>query len=470
MRLAEIPAVRSGREGAAVTAGAPILTGTFVLDTSVLLADPESIYAFGGADVVLPLKVIEELDNHKGRLDEVGRAARTTARLLEELRSTSAGQDLVEPTPLVGGGTLRVVINGLRLDRIRELGLDVDKADNRILAAALGIEAPVTLVSADVNLRLKAAAVGLRAEEYRQVRSSFHTEAHPGWRPVAVSARLVDELYEAAGRGIDDGVLAPGDLEAVRTLATNEFGVLGAGQQSALVRRRKGSIRVLPRHAEAWGLRPRSKEQRFALDLLMDADVPIVGLSGRAGTGKTILAIAAGLEQTFEPGEGHHYDRIMIIRPLVAVGRQDIGFLPGDKSEKLEPWFATVEDTMTALRDDLDHAKARAMLEDWVEQGTLSMEAVTFLRGRSLQRTFIVVDEAQNLEPLTLKTILTRLGSGSKVVLIGDVSQIDSPFVSERTSAISILADRFAGQELFGHLVLTQGERSAVADLAAELL
>ncbi|MDQ6838023.1 MAG: PhoH family protein [Actinomycetota bacterium] len=441
-----------------------------MLDTSVLLADPESIFSFATADVVLPLKVIEELDNHKGRLDDVGRAARTVARLVEELRATSPGKDLKEPTPLAGGGTLRVVINGVRLDRIRELGLDIDKADNRILAAALGIDGQVTLVSADVNLRLKAAAVGLKAEEYRQVRASFHTEAHPGWKALDVSARLIDDLFESNGRGLSDSELADDDRETVSALAVNEFGVLNAGQQSALVRRHSARLQVLPRRSEAWGLRPRSKEQRFALDLLMDPRVPIVGLSGRAGTGKTILAIAAGLEQTFEPGEAQHYERIMIIRPLVAVGRQDIGFLPGDKNEKLEPWFATVEDTMAALREDVDHTKARAMLEGWVEEGKLSMEAVTFLRGRSLQRTFIIVDEAQNLEPLTLKTILTRLGAGSKVALVGDVSQIDSPFVSERTSAISILADRFSGQELFGHLVLTQGERSPVADLAAELL
>lgn len=443
---------------------------TKVLDTSVLLADPESIFSFGDADVVLPLKVIEELDSHKQRLDEVGRAARTVARLLEQLRTASPGQDLTERTPLAGGGSLRVVINGLRLDRVRELGLDVDKADNRILAAALGIDPPVALVSADVNLRLKAAALGLVAEENRQVRSGFHTDARPGWKAVEVSSGLVDAVYDAGSRGIGEQEVPEADREALRALHVNEFAVLCAGRQSALARRRRDGLRLVPHLQEAWGLRPRSKEQRFALDLLMDPAVPIVGLSGRAGTGKTILAVAAALEQTFEPGAGRRYDRVMIIRPLVAVGRQDIGFLPGDKAEKLEPWFSTVEDTMAALRDDLDPARARSMLEGWVEEGSLSMEAVTFLRGRSLQRTFMIVDEAQNLEPLTLKTILTRLGSGSKVALIGDVSQIDSPWVSERTSALSVLADRFAGQELFGHLVLNQGERSAVADLAAELL
>ncbi|MDQ6799149.1 MAG: PIN domain-containing protein, partial [Actinomycetota bacterium] len=220
--MAEISAARSG-QGAA-TASPPATT--VVLDTSVLLADPESIFSFGAADVVLPLKVIEELDNHKGRFDEVGRAARAVARLLEELRATSPGKDLKEPTPLVGGGTLRVVINGLKLDRVRQLGLDIAKADNRILAAALGIDQPVTLVSADVNLRLKAAAVGLNAEEYRQVRANFHTEAHPGWKSLVVPARLIDDLFDAGSRGLNDSDLTDDHRDAIRTLAVNEFGVL----------------------------------------------------------------------------------------------------------------------------------------------------------------------------------------------------------------------------------------------------
>lgn len=470
MTLADMSAETSLEGVGATESGKPTTSTTVVLDTSVLLADPESIFAFPGDDVVLPLKVIEELDNHKGRLDPVGHAARSAARLLEQLRVTSPDRDLRAPVPLYQGGTLRVVINGQKLDKVEHLGLDIAKADNRILAAALGLGddgKPVKLVSADVNLRLKAAAVGLEAEEYRQTRVGFHTEARPGWHSVEVSSALVEALYDAWEVGDDE--IDTDDWDAVAALAVNEYGVLTAGRQSALVRRGRGGLRVLPKRQEAWGMRPRSKEQRFALDLLLDPEVPIVGLSGRAGTGKTMLAIAAGLEQTFEPGS-KRYERIMIIRPMVAVGRQEVGFLPGDLRDKLEPWFATVEDTMAALRDDHSHAGARKQLEEWIDMGQVDMQAVTFLRGRSLQRTFIIVDEAQNLEPLTLKTILTRLGEGSKVVLVGDVSQIDSPFVSERTSAISVLADRFAGQDLFGHLVLTQGERSAVADLAAELL
>jgi PhoH-like ATPase len=457
--LAELPSTTQTSKEVAVTV---------VLDTSVLLADPESIFAFPGADVVLPLKVIEELDNHKGRLDPVGRAARTVARLLEDLRVTGPGKDLRVPVPLSQGGTLRVVINGQKLDQVEHLGLDIAKADNRILAAALGLagDARVVLVSADVNLRLKAAALGLEAEEYRQTRPGFHSEAHPGWRPIDVSGALIDALF--ASRWVARDSLGDSDRAALAELEVNEFGVLTAGGQSALARRHRDGLRLVVEQ-EAWGMKARSKEQRFAMDLLMDPDVPIVGLSGKAGTGKTMLAIAAGLEQTFEP-RTKRYDRLMIIRPMVPVGRQEVGFLPGDLKEKLQPWFATVEDTMAALRDDQSQTDARKQLEMWVESGEIDMQPVTYLRGRSLQRTYILIDEAQNLEALTLKTILTRLGSGSKVVLVGDVSQIDSPFVSERTSAISLLADRFSGQELFGHLVLTKGERSAVADLAAELL
>lgn len=446
--LAELPSTTHSSKEVAVTV---------VLDTSVLLADPESIFAFPGADVVLPLKVIEELDNHKGRLDPVGRAARTVARLLEDLRVTGPGKDLRVPVPLSQGGTLRVVINGQKLDQVEHLGLDIAKADNRILAAALGLagDARVVLVSADVNLRLKAAALGLEAEEYRQTRPGFHSEAHPGWRPVDVSGALIDALF--ASRWVARDSLGDSDRSALAELEVNEFGVLTAGGQSALARRHRDGLRLVVEQ-EAWGMKARSKEQRFAMDLLMDPDVPIVGLSGKAGTGKTMLAIAAGLEQTFEP-RTKRYDRLMIIRPMVPVGRQEVGFLPGDLKEKLQPWFATVEDTMAALRDDQSQTDARKQLEMWVESGEIDMQPVTYLRGRSLQRTYILIDEAQNLEALTLKTILTRLGSGSKVVLVGDVSQIDSPFVSERTSAISLLADRFSGQELFGHLVLTKGER-----------
>lgn len=443
-------------------------TVTVVLDTCVLLADPHALYAFAGQHVVLPLTVIEELDGQKTRLDDVGRAARTTARLLEELRVANGG-DLRAPVALPGGGTLRIEFNGLKTDLLRSKGLSVERNDNRILAAALGLAehahaagGQLLLVSNDINMRLKASAIGIAAVEHH-ARGSQRA-AHPGWYSLDVDGGTIDELYRDKRLGRDHPALAALDEDA----SVNEFVVLHAGQQSALGRIRGETVTLLRRRS-AWGLTPRAKEQQFALELLMEPDVPVVGLSGPAGTGKTILALAAALEQTFEP-HNRVYDRVMILRPVMPVGRQEIGFLPGDIEAKLGPYFEAIVDTMVALGEHVSHAQARATLNDWVARGQLSMDAVSFLRGRSLQRTFVLVDEAQNQEALTLKTILTRIGEGSKVVFVGDISQIDNPYVGAETNALATLIGRFRHEEIFGYMHLTRGERSTVADRAAELL
>lgn len=431
-----------------------------VIDTSVLLADPDSLDGFPGCDIVLPVTVIEELDAAKSRIDDQGAAARRVVRRLEELRASSGG-DLRRPVP-VGGedSSLRVELNGLRLDILSGHGLRTDRGDNRILAAALGLlesGLPVTLVSVDVNLRVKAAALGLFARDWHPAR--YRVDPRPGWREIDVPASLVDAVY--AGTAALPVGLAD-DAEA------NEFFVLRNGSQSALCRVR-GDRLVRVKQSSAWGLEPRSKEQIFALDLLLDPEVPVVGLSGPAGTGKTILALAAGLEQTFEPSS-QIFDRLIILRPVQSVGGQDLGFLPGTVEEKLGPWFDAVIDALVALGDRLSYPDARRMVDMWVQQGRMSLDAVTYLRGRSLRRSFVLVDESQNLEQLTLKTILTRVGEGSKVVFLGDTSQIDNPYVSRDSNALAVLTDRLAGQDLFGHLTLTRGERSKVATLAADLL
>lgn len=430
-----------------------------VIDTSVLLADPDSLEGFPGADVVLPVTVIEELDAAKSRIDDQGAAARRVVRRLEELRAFSGG-DLRRPVPVGKDSSVRVELNGLRLDMLAAHGLRTERGDNRILAAALGLlesGSPVTLVSVDVNLRVKAAALGLVARDWHPAR--HRVDARPGWRELEVEASLVDAVYQGpvpVPEGLASGAEA------------NEFLVLRNGSQSALARVRSGRlVRVKP--SSAWGLEPRSKEQVFALDLLLDESVPVVGLSGPAGTGKTILALAAGLEQTFEPSS-QVFDRLIILRPVQSVGGQDLGFLPGTLEEKLGPWFDAVIDALVALGDRLSYPDARRMVDMWVQQGRMSLDAVTYLRGRSLRRSYVLVDESQNLEQLTLKTILTRLGEGSKVVFLGDTSQIDNPYVSRDSNALAVLTDRLAGQELFGHLTLTRGERSPVATLAADLL
>ncbi len=434
-----------------------------VLDTSVLVADPSALHAHAGAELVIPLTVIEELDGLKARSDDVGRAARTALRTLEELR-TRAGGSLAEP---VGrgdgaGGTVRIELNGVQRHLLVEHGLDPAKPDNRIIGAALGqaVHGPVRVVSNDAALRIKAAHLGLEADEHRP--SGRRIDHRPqGWTALEAAASTIDRLYGAGGVGVEAVAGAGG-------VGENTFVVVRAGSQSALARRVGDELVLLSGASpEAWGLRARSKEQRFALELLLDPDVSVVALDGRAGTGKTILAVAAGLEQVVER---RRYERVTIYRPLVPVGRADLGFLPGGLDEKLDPWMAAVHDAIVALTDRRSSTDARTLIDELTHRGTLSLESVTFLRGRSLQRQITIVDEAQNLEPTTLKTILTRVGEGTKIVFTGDTSQIDAPYVGESNNALAVLISAFAGQRCFGHVTLTAGERSDVASLAAELL
>jgi len=378
---------------------------------------------------------------------------RQVLRRIEALRDHG---DLRDPVALPGGATLRVEPNGLHLGALAERGLDADKPDNRILAAALG-QAQVlaghgcTLLSNDAALRIKAAQLGLAATEVAPSRLANDV----GWERIEVPGEVIDQVYSGV---FSDTV--PTEMDQV---PQNRFAVLAAPSQSALVRRSStGLVRV--RDREAWGLHPRTKEQRFALDLLMDPEIEVVALEGAAGTGKTILALAAGLEQVVEQ---RRYRKVRVFRPIVPVDRSELGFLPGDVEEKLNPWMAAVTDALEALSGE---EGARNVAEELQALGQLSLEAVTFLRGRTLAHSWVLVDEAQNLSPAALKTILTRAGEGTKVVLTGDCSQIDQPYLSADSNALSVLRDRFCGQQGFGWLRLTNCERSRVASLAAELL
>ncbi|MFN8020502.1 MAG: PhoH family protein [Acidimicrobiales bacterium] len=434
-----------------------------MLDTSVLVADPSSIHGFGDADVVIPLTVIEELDSLKTRMDDVGRAARTALRAIEDLR-VGAGGSLATAVPLREGatGTLQIEINGVQKHLLVEHGLDPHVPDNRIIGAALGQAqlAPTTMVSNDAALRIKAAHLGLQAAEHRPVGRSVDTR-DSGWRTLAAVPGVIDTLYAA-------GAIGDVELPEAADAKENTFAVLRAGSQSALVRRMDGEWVLLPHQApEAWGLRARSKEQRFALELLADPEVSVVALDGRAGTGKTVLAIAAGLEQVVE---ARAFERLAIYRPLVPVGRADVGFLPGGLDEKLDPWMSAIHDAIVALTDQRSSHDARTLIDELTTRNQLSLESVTFLRGRSLHRQIVIVDEAQNLEPTTLKTILTRIGEGTKVIFTGDTSQIDAPYLGESNNALAVLIQAFGGQRCFGHVTLTACERSNVASLAAELL
>ena len=346
-------------------ASEPPAATRMVLDTSVLISDPDSITAFPGADTVIPLVVVEELDQHKSRLDDVGRAARAVIRAIEELRTANGG-DIRQPVPLPDGGTLRIETNGLHLNEIREHGLDPTKNDNRILAASLGqaVHGRTVVVSNDAALRIKAAQLGLEAMEHQRLRGRTNVERPAGWTTIEVSAATIDALYaQHAAIGIDE--LDPRDVDSVQELLVDRYAVLRAGSQSALVRHVEGELQPLQRVPEPWGLRPRSKEQQFALDLLLDPEVRVVALDGMAGTGKTILALAAGLEQVMESSL---YDKVAVYRPVVPVGKAELGFLPGTLDEKLNPWMTAVHDALVALTERRSHADARAMLDELTQR------------------------------------------------------------------------------------------------------
>ncbi len=410
--------------------------------------------------MIIPLTVIEELDGLKSRSDDVGRSARSALRAIEELRVQHGGS-LAEPVP-VGDGTLQIEINGIQKHLLTEHGLDAALADNRIIGAALGQTAkgPTVMVSNDAALRIKAAHLGVPANEHQP--TGRRSDDRPaGWSVVEVGSDAIDAVYAA-------GAICVADVPELADLNINEYAILRRGSQSALTRRTGEDLVLLPHTTpEAWGLRPRNKEQRFSLDLLLDPNIAVVALDGRAGTGKTILAIAAALEQVVE---NRLYDRVAIYRPLIPVGRADVGFLPGGLDEKLDPWMSAIHDAIVALSDQNNSRDAKRLIEELSSRGQLSLESVTFLRGRSLQRQFVVIDEAQNLEPTTLRTILTRVGQGTKVVFTGDTSQIDAPYLGESNNALAVLTNAFAGQSCFGHITLTTCERSDVASLAAELL
>ncbi len=447
--------------------GAP--AKTVVLDTSVLVADPDALQQFEGCALKVPLTVIEELDGLKARPDGVGRSAREALRGIEALR-VGAGGSLADPVALDHGGTLAIMLNGVNQTLLGEHYLDPASPDNRIIGTALGLllgGLEVEVVSNDAALRIKAAHVGLAAKEYVPISAYGRELGSAGWHTLAgLDAALIDGLFA-------DRAVAAADVPGTEVVHENEFAVLRAGQQSALTRRKGDQLCLLRQNQEAFDLKPRNVEQRLALDLLLDPDVSVVALDGPAGTGKTLLAVAAGLEQVWNHPSSRRYERLAIYRPVVAVGRQDLGYLPGTLDEKHDPWMGAIHDAVVAMTDGRRKSAADETIAQITAEGRLTMESVTYLRGRSLHGTWVLLDEAQNLEPSLAKTVLTRAAEGTKVVFTGDTSQIDAPFLSAETNAMSVLTAALGGGRgggLFGHIRLTQGERSPVATMAAELL
>jgi PhoH-like ATPase len=430
---------------------------TFVLDTCVLIADPRAILRFDEHDVVLPLVVVEELDRQKARMDEVGTGARAAIRLLEELGASRDG-GLREPVSLPGGGTLRIELNGIMSERLPTV-LDPRTPDHRILATCLNLgDAPV-LVTKDAALRIKGAQLGVAVQDYRA--DTVPVEQ--------IGAGVVEHQTDAAtiDRLFDEGKLELDDVDA----SVNDFLILRSGaSRSALARVIQTDptcvVERMPTHVRAFGIEPKNVAQTVALHHLLDPDIAAVSLMGMAGTGKTFLALAAALEQVLEQSR---YRRVSVYRPLVAVGRQEVGFLPGDLSEKLTPWMAAVHDNLYALFSDSGVDGARGAIEELMDRGELEMAAVTYLRGRSITGEFVIIDEAQNLELPTLKVILTRMSRDSKVVFCGDLSQVDNPYISP-FGGMAALIEKFRGSPLFAHVTLERSVRSPLAEMAATVL
>jgi PhoH-like ATPase len=421
---------------------------TYVIDTSVLLADPYALRRFAEHEVVVPVVVITELEA-KRHHPELGFFARTALRFLDDLRLTYGRLD--EPVPVGdSGGSLKVELNHTDPDVLPQ-GFRLGDNDSRILAVARNLQAEgrhVVLVSKDLPMRVKASSVGLAAEEYRA-----GTVVESGWTGIAeltVAAAELDALY--------DGQLV--DIDAARDLPCHTGLVLQSERGSALGRVTPGKqVRLVRGDREAFGLRGRSAEQRVALDMLLDPDIGIVSLGGRAGTGKSALALCAGLEMVLER---RLYKKVMVFRPLYAVGGQDLGYLPGSEAEKMNPWGQAVFDTLSALTTD-------DVIEEVTDRGMLEVLPLTHVRGRSLHDAFVVVDEAQSLERNVLLTVLSRVGANSKVVLTHDVAQRDNLRVGRHDGVVAVV-ERLKGHPLFAHVTLTRSERSPVAALVTEML
>jgi len=434
----------------------------FVLDTNVLLHDPRAIFSFEDNDVVIPIVVIEELDKFKKGIDEIGRNARQISRILDEHRQKGK---LSQGVQLEGGGCLRVELNHQSTEHLPH-ELIAEKADNRILATALNLKhdnLPVVLVTKDTNLRIKADALGLRAEDYESDNITLD-ELYSGEKELDVEPGAIEEFYAKGELSAADPKPFPNEFVLIKNSANPS--------QTALARysqQKKALTPIMGVKHGVWGISARNKQQQFALDLLLNDDIRLVTLVGRAGTGKTLLALAAGLEKTIE---SRAFQRLVVSRPVFPLGK-DIGFLPGDIEEKLRPWMQPIRDNLDFLMGAsavAGRAKGKKDLQSLFDLGMIEVEPLTYIRGRSMPNQYLIVDEAQNLTPHEIKTIITRAGEGTKIVLTGDPYQIDNPYIDSSSNGLSFVVERFKEESIAGHITLVKGERSDLAELAATLL
>jgi PhoH-like ATPase len=441
----------------------------FVLDTNVLLHDPQSLFAFHDNEVIIPAIVLEELDSKKRLADELGRNARSVSRLLDQMREEG---HLHEGIVLPGGGLLKVELNHRSFLRVQEMFGEMSN-DNRILAVALNYQMEqdtqpeehrrsVVLVSKDVLVRIKADVLGLQAQDYLSDRNVVDSDLYTGYLTLFVHPSVIDEFYTYR-------FLSVNHLQLRAKLNPNEFVILRdelGTSKSALLKVSPDGVRLEPLYLSndpIWGITARNAQQRMALELLLNDDIPLVTLSGKAGTGKTLLALAAGLMKVEDE---HKYKKLLIARPVVPMGK-DIGYLPGEKEEKLRPWMQPIYDNLEYL---FDTKKAGDIDKILMGMGSIQVEALTYIRGRSIPGQFIIIDEAQNLTKHEVKTIVSRVGEGSKIVLMGDPGQIDHPYLDSLSNGLTHIVEKFKYEGISGHMTLEKGERSKLAQHAADLL
>lgn len=432
----------------------------FVLDTNVLLYDPEAIIKFKGNDVVIPVAVLEELDSMKRLTDERGKHSRLVMRYLDGLKHREGS--LHEGVLIENEIKVCIHLDAKGGDK-KPFPLPLDRNTNKILHVAFQIQqtgAHVVLVSKDFVMRVKSEALGVEAEDYESLKVSYE-KMYRGYRKLAVAKREIDLFYK-------DGYLA---LDADLNFLPNEYCILNSPELSSAVckynpqTKRLEPLMKLTR--DIWGIHPLNAEQRCALDLLLRDDIKLVSLIGQAGTGKTLLALAAGLKKVFDDDL---YSRILISRPIVPLGK-DIGYLPGSKEEKLFHWMQPIYDNLEFLCQNTHGQGNGAETQKWIlESKKLEMEAVTFIRGRTLPKSFMIIDEAQNLTPHEIKTIVSRAGQGAKVILTGDPTQIDNPYLDADSNGLTYVVGKFQQYPIYGHMFLERTERSELAALAAEVL
>ena len=433
---------------------------TYILDTNVYLTDANSIFAFGKSDILVPLKVLEEIDKHKKRQDSVGLNARNTIRILDSLREKGNLKKGVR----IGKGKGIIYMRNCDTSLLPEELSSIDP-DNMIIGTVLAEKQKfpnkrIIVVSRDINMRIKCDSLELSVQDYtvgQVVRDS--SLLHTGFTKHLVDDEVIDQFY--------DGEKIYLEKEEVK-LFPNQLVMLVSNsneKKTALARfvSYNSNIRKINDNGDTWGVRSRNKEQKFALDLLMDPSVPVVTLVGKAGSGKTLCALAAGLHQTVEDGQESTYRRLIVTRPIQPLGR-DIGYLPGSMEEKMIPWLSPIKDNLEYLMGD------KKMLDLYINDGTIEIEALTYIRGRSISNAYIVIDECQQLTQHEIKTILTRVGENTKIVMTGDIEQIDNVYVDETSNGLTYVVEKFKNHDIAGHIILTKGERSKVATLAAKIL